>query len=416
MAGSTTGGPPADVAAAPVVSVLVPCWNAEATIASAIDSVLEERSMPLECIVVDDASTDRTASIVADAAARDPRIVLVRLPENGGVSNARNRGLERVRGTWLTMLDADDRFEPGGLGVLLHATAQSGASQPRAVIGQQVVFDGRRRWLPGLYDVPDLRRPGRKSLVANPGLLNSVSPHAKLFHRSCFEGLRFSGRVLGDQPWIIRALIRAGNDIEVLGETVYAWRRPAVGATTGSITSTTRASARRSVEAVEVATGAVATVEAEAAALGRAGRDAIVQGYIDRLLRADLGPMLTRAIARRDPATAELLDAIRVFVERVNPNDLAATAALSRELLEPTLRMWRRLGPGDRAALDRLVEAALAADPACLRRRPPLARLGLAIGLDGAAAPRRAVGAAVLTVHQWLVRARRRVLRLRERW
>lgn len=383
----------------PLVSVLLPCWNAAGTIERAIDSVLAERSFSLECIVVDDCSTDGTAEIVSAIAARDERVTLIRLPENKGVSNARNEGLARVRGTWLTLLDADDRFLPGGLGMLAHTAL---ATDARAVVGQQIWWDGRRSWITSLYDIPDIRLAGRKSLASNPGLVYAVSPHAKLIHRACFEGLRFSGRVLGDQPWIIRALIRAGADIEVLGETVYEWYRPRA-AGPSSITSVTRASARRSVESSEVAVEAFAAVASEAKLhLDDAGRDAILARYTERLLQADLGLNLSQAVARRDPATAELIDSIRAFVAAVPARYLQSSEALARDLLEPPLRHWRGLDGQARAAYLRLVETVLSADPACAARRPFLARVGLAAGLHARSRLVHLVAAALLTV-QWFV-------------
>ncbi|MBI2781269.1 MAG: glycosyltransferase family 2 protein [Chloroflexi bacterium] len=396
----------------PVVSVLLPCWNAADTIERAIESVLQERSVDLECIVVDDGSTDRTADIVAGVAARDARVILVRMPTNSGVSSARNEGLSRVRGTWLTLLDADDRFLPGGLGVLARAAV---ATDARAVVGQQVWWDGRRRWVTSLYDIPDIRAPGRKSLAANPGLVYAVSPHAKLLHRSCFEGLRFSGRVLGDQPWIIRALIRAGVDIEVLGETVYEWYRPRA-AGPSSITSATRASARRSVESSEVAVEAFAAVAAEAKLhLVDAGRDAILARYAERLLRADLGLNLSQAAARRDPGTAELIDSIGAFVAAVPARYLQSSDAPARDLLEPPLRHWRGLDGQARAAYAQLVATVLGADPACASRRPFLARIGLAAGLHARSRLAHLLAAALLTA-QWLLEgAARRFRRWRTR-
>ena len=397
----------------PLVSVLLPCWNAESTIARALSSVLDERSVPLECIVVDDGSTDRTADIVAGIAAGDERVTLVQLPANAGVSNARNVGLELVRSTWLTLLDADDRFLPAGLGTLIRAAT---ATNARAVIGQQVWWNGRRSWITSGYDIPDIRAPGRKSLAANPGLVDYASPHAKLFHRSCFEGLRFSGRVLGDQPWIIRALIRAGEDIEVVGETVYEWYRPRRDGGPASITSITRASARRSVESAEVAVGAFAAVAEEAARhLDEQGRDAILARYAERLLRSDLGLNLSRAMARGDPDTAALFDAVRAFVVSVPSRYLAASQALARDLLEPPLRFWRRLDDPARAAYGLLVKAALAADPACIERRPLAARIALAAGLRRRDRFGHAVAASLLTL-EWLAEgAMRRVRRIMPR-
>ena len=342
----------------PWLSVLLPCWNAEQTIEGAIRSVLEATSLDLECVVIDDGSTDGTADSVAAIAARDPRVVLIRLPENQGVSAARNRGLDAIRGEWLTFLDADDRFLPGGLETLARAAQTSGAS---AVIGQQVWTDGVKRWVGSLYDIPDIRDPGRKSLGTHPGLLYYVSPHAKLFPRPSVADLRFSGRVLGDQAWVIGALLRAGDGIEVLGATVYEWHR-APGA--GSITATARSSARRGVEAAQVAGEALAAVTREAnARLDPAGREVVLTRYVESILRSDLGAHLGNALARRDPTISELLDAIRAFAMTVPGRYLSGSDALARDILDPGMRRWRLMNRAGRAAYWRLFDTARRLDP-----------------------------------------------------
>jgi succinoglycan biosynthesis protein ExoO len=91
-------------------SVIIPAYNAEEFIARAIDSVLTQTEQQLEIIVIDDASTDATAKIAAEAAARDPRIHFLRSTINSGPGAARNRGLECARGDWIILLDADDEF------------------------------------------------------------------------------------------------------------------------------------------------------------------------------------------------------------------------------------------------------------------------------------------------------------------
>jgi glycosyltransferase involved in cell wall biosynthesis len=389
----------------PVLSVLLPCWNAEATIEVAIGSVLETQVVPLECIVVDDASTDGTAAIVARLAAADSRVILIRQPANEGVSSARNRGLGAVRGTWLTMLDADDRFVPGGLEILARAALATGA---RAVVGQQVWFDGHERWLSELYDIPDIREPGRKSLATNPGLLYFVSPHAKLFHRSIIEGLRFSGRVLGDQPWVIRALLRAADEIEVLADTVYEWYRSADG---GSITATTRSSARRGVEAAQVAGEALRAVTEEADThLDAASRNLVLTRYVERILRSDLGVHLANALGRTDPTIAELLDAIRGFVAGTPAGYLRGSDALARDILEPVLRRWRRVGSAGRAAYWRLFDAALRKDPGAARGASSgTARLALRIAGWPPRLVARPAGAWLLAIGNFVTARRRRL-------
>src|SRR6188472_2158781 len=113
--------PARETAGRPDVSVIIPAFNAAESIRTAVESVLAERSVALECLVVDDGSTDGTAATVEALASGDPRLILLRQPENGGVSAARNRALEAARGEWIAFVDADDRQLPGGLAALVRA-------------------------------------------------------------------------------------------------------------------------------------------------------------------------------------------------------------------------------------------------------------------------------------------------------
>lgn len=333
----------------PEVSVLIPCWNAAASIGRALDSVLEERGFALECVVVDDGSTDGTADVVRAIAERDPRVVLVVSPANEGVSAARNRGLGAVRGTWLTFLDADDRLLPGGLAALFEAAV---ATDALAVVGQRIWSDGEQTWISGHYDVPDIRVPGRKSLVANPGLLSYASATGKLIHRSCREDLWFRGRVLGDQPWTIRAMLRAGSRIEVIDTTVYEWTRPRPGNEFQTITAAKRQSARLAAEAVRVATGAYAEVneEAERVLPDAADRRVIAAGYFDRLVRSDFGGPVSRAAASGDAGARELLEAIEAFLRATPPEIVGRSRVVMRALVLPPLFSWRTLAQDARPA------------------------------------------------------------------
>lgn len=94
----------------PAVSVITPAYNAGPFIESAIRSVLEQSSPRFEIIVVDDASTDDTVERVLAFA--DPRVNLLRLDCNGGVSAARNEGMCAAQAGLLAFLDADDECEP----------------------------------------------------------------------------------------------------------------------------------------------------------------------------------------------------------------------------------------------------------------------------------------------------------------
>ncbi|HEX8675394.1 MAG TPA: glycosyltransferase family 2 protein, partial [Longimicrobium sp.] len=94
----------------PLVSVIVPAYNASATIARTLRSALAQSYPAIEVIVVDDASTDDTAAIVAGVAEEDARVSLIRA-EHGGQAAARNRAIAAARGTFVAPLDADDLWD-----------------------------------------------------------------------------------------------------------------------------------------------------------------------------------------------------------------------------------------------------------------------------------------------------------------
>jgi hypothetical protein len=208
-------------------------------------------------------------------------------------------------------------------------------------------------------------RAGRKSLVRNPGLLYYASMHGKLFRRADTDGLRFHGRVLGDQPWTIRALLRAGDRIEVIGTTVYEWNRPRGGTFAPTITTATRSSASHGIEAIGVAQDALAAVRAEADQVlpDPEQRDVVAARYVERLLISDLGVHLSLALGRADPLTGELFAAIEAFLATVPRELVAQSEALATHIVEPPLARWRRVPEGARTAYWSLYAAALAADP-----------------------------------------------------
>lgn len=96
----------------PLVSVIMPAYNAERFIAEAIQSVLAQSETRWELLVIDDCSTDSTRRIVTELANTDARIRLIENEENMGVARTRNRGLELCRGKYVALLDSDDYYKP----------------------------------------------------------------------------------------------------------------------------------------------------------------------------------------------------------------------------------------------------------------------------------------------------------------
>ena len=96
----------------PLVTVIMPSYNAERYIAESIESVLAQTVENWELIIVDDASIDGTLDIVVEFQRRDPRIRLVAEDTNRGPAHARNRGLEQARGDLIAFIDSDDVWFP----------------------------------------------------------------------------------------------------------------------------------------------------------------------------------------------------------------------------------------------------------------------------------------------------------------
>jgi|SRR5579875_28139 glycosyltransferase involved in cell wall biosynthesis len=101
-------------------SVLIPAFNAETTIACAINSALGQTVLGnVEILVYDDGSTDRTVTVTKNYAHDHPQVRVLQAVRNGGVSRARNILLDEARGDWLAFLDSDDVFLPHKLAACL---------------------------------------------------------------------------------------------------------------------------------------------------------------------------------------------------------------------------------------------------------------------------------------------------------
>ncbi|HEY0835569.1 MAG TPA: glycosyltransferase family A protein [Azospirillum sp.] len=107
-----------------LVSVIIPAYNAERYIGATLASVIAQTHRRLEILVVDDGSTDGTVAIVEQHMAGDGRVRLIR-QRNGGVANARNRGIAESRGPFIAPLDADDLWHPEKLETQLAAMRRS---------------------------------------------------------------------------------------------------------------------------------------------------------------------------------------------------------------------------------------------------------------------------------------------------
>ncbi len=110
----------------PLVSIVVPAYNAEDTIEKTIRDILAQVYQDYEVILVDDGSTDQTPILCDDLSKLDKRIQVIH-QVNGGLSNARNNGTKKAVGEYVTYIDSDDRIEPTYLEYLVRAIREENA-------------------------------------------------------------------------------------------------------------------------------------------------------------------------------------------------------------------------------------------------------------------------------------------------
>jgi glycosyltransferase involved in cell wall biosynthesis len=122
----------------PLVSVVIPAYNVSGCLARAVDSVLTQTLQDFEILIIDDASTDITFTVAQALASRDPRVRIFRQDVNQGPAAARNRGIDKAKGEWIAVLDADDIIYPNRLENLLSFAASHNAD---AVADDLVLYD-----------------------------------------------------------------------------------------------------------------------------------------------------------------------------------------------------------------------------------------------------------------------------------
>lgn len=103
----------------PAYDVVIPCYNRAHVVADALASVLGQGHAPSRIVLVDDGSTDASASVVRRLAAQHAHVHALVLPRNGGASGARNAGAALCSSPWIAFLDSDDVWLPGAATALL---------------------------------------------------------------------------------------------------------------------------------------------------------------------------------------------------------------------------------------------------------------------------------------------------------
>jgi glycosyltransferase involved in cell wall biosynthesis len=210
----------------PQVSVVIPVFNGEQTIKRALDSVFAQTFPDLEVIVVDDASIDGTAAIVAQYGT--DRLTFVRSSENQGAGAARNKGIAQARGRWVAFLDADDAWKPEKLARQVELLRSCSKPVGACATGYDIEKNGRRFAI-FLNLMPHRFR--REILFGC-----TISPGSTLMvERSVFDHVGYFDekfRRLEDWDWLLRFSER--HDMEFvpnpLADIYVTWKKPINGA------------------------------------------------------------------------------------------------------------------------------------------------------------------------------------------
>lgn len=202
-----------------LISVIVPVYNVEKYLCRCVDSILAQTYQNLEVILVDDGTKDNSDKICDDYASRDPRIRVIH-KENGGLSSARNAGIDIASGEYLVFVDSDDWIEPDMVESLLGAALTHGTEL--AIAGRWDVKEATGEKTLGLCPKKTETVEGEEAVRRIFRWENCDSAAwDKLYHRRLFREIRFPfGVICEDVPIMYRIALDAGR-VTFLNKPVY---------------------------------------------------------------------------------------------------------------------------------------------------------------------------------------------------
>ena len=207
----------------PVVSVLLPCYNASETLSEALDSLWRQSFTDFEVVAVDDGSTDHTGALLAEASRREPRLRVVTTPQSG-IPDTLRTACEHAEGDLLARMDADDLAHPDRLRRQVeHLTSRpelSVSSCRVRLFPREQLKDGYLRYEAWVNSILSHDAIHRNLFVESP------IPHPSVvMRRDALEAV--GGYVANGRPedydlWM--RLVLAGHRIEKLDDVLLDWR------------------------------------------------------------------------------------------------------------------------------------------------------------------------------------------------
>ncbi|WNS72684.1 glycosyltransferase family 2 protein [Streptococcus sp. DTU_2020_1001019_1_SI_AUS_MUR_006] len=210
-----------------LISIVVPIYNVENYLRMCLDSIQNQTYQNFECLLINDGSPDNSADICREYLAKDARFRYFE-KENGGSSSARNFGIERSEGEYVTFVDSDDWLEHDALQLLYDALKKENAD---ISIGRYNCYDESRcQYL--FYDSnPDdsLEVIEGKEIIDREGVEemktgNWTVAYLKLIKRELLQDLPFPiGKMAEDTYWTWKVLLKASK-VVYLNRCIYWYR------------------------------------------------------------------------------------------------------------------------------------------------------------------------------------------------
>lgn len=224
----------------PLISIIIPIYNVEKFLSECLDSVQAQTYRNLEIICINDGSPDNSTNIVLEYQNYDPRITLIN-KENGGLSDARNVGIERAKGEYIFFLDSDDLLDPSCIEFLLVLAKKTSSQISSCEFG--LFTDGK-------YKADSIKNrnilEGKAFEVYKQSYLNDnlrVSLNiacAKLYDRILFKEVRYPLRKLNEDEYTTYKLYSLASKACHSFAPLYGYRQREGSIMHGSIPETSK--------------------------------------------------------------------------------------------------------------------------------------------------------------------------------
>lgn len=207
-----------------LISVIIPVYNVEPYVKRCIDTVLNQTYKNIEIIIVDDGSTDNSGKICDEYKNKDNRVIVIH-KENGGLSDARNTGIENCKGKYIVFVDSDDYIETTMVEKLYNDIKSSNADI--SICGIYVSENDTIKEKVTPKKSFSISGNTKYDYIYNEYSLQTIVAWNKLYKRSIFKKIRYEkGRVHEDEIIICDILNNAKKISYMLEPLYYYIKRP----------------------------------------------------------------------------------------------------------------------------------------------------------------------------------------------